>query len=444
MPPPVSMRNVCACTATVPAAVRRPLPAMMTPLLSVDCRNRLSPPALTVPFTVSAAVLRIRKLPVPTPACDTANAPRFATVLIPSSRTSPAAPPLLRSVPAIKVPVAACTMLPDAAERSTMAPGLPSRAVSFSAIPLVPARVMVAPVTLAVPFRAMVPVDMSMAPVAVTDPAMAIAPPLTLDKVAPVPLTTPAPPTLTVPPVPLSRLTVPAVEATVPRTEISGEACALGGLDGPAPPVARTTSPDACKTMPELTVMVPPASRVSDRLGCLVRLTLPATVIVWVACRRTLPSKSFSAVLEIVSGGMDAAPARTVPVFLTVVSQVPVPKLASTISRKSGSNKIDPARPLGAETVILPVTLDRLRPDTSTNPPSPPDAPPRALIVPFIRVVPDDSRVMLPPVPRTRASAAMVAPDWTVTWLAIFWSVTGGPLGVRARATPMPTVPPPA
>ena len=62
--------------------------------------------------------------------------------------------------------------------------------------------------------------------------------------------TTPAAPTAIVPnvapePIPLKRLTEPPDDATVPNIEINGEAWAAGGLDGPAPPVAKIISPVA-------------------------------------------------------------------------------------------------------------------------------------------------------------------------------------------------------
>ena len=73
--------------------------------------------------------------------------------------------------------------------------------------------------------------------------------------------TEPAGPMLIEPPAPDSRLTDPPMELTVPRSEITGDESAAGGLEGPAPPVARITSPLAVTTIPVLTVIARPASR---------------------------------------------------------------------------------------------------------------------------------------------------------------------------------------
>ena len=121
-------------------------------------------------------------------------------------------------------------------------------------------------------------------------------------------------PRLIVPPVPDSRLTDPPVDVTAPDIAISGDDSAGGGVLGPAPPVARITSPDAVTTIPGSIVSVPPASIVRFWPGTMVRLILAPTVSVFRACNSTLAVVPLMMLLLIVSGvPVRPSPASTVP-----------------------------------------------------------------------------------------------------------------------------------
>ena len=205
-----------------------------------------------------------------------------------------------------------------------------------------------------------------------------------------------------VPPGPVSRLTDPPLEATVPATLISGLAEAAGGVPGPAPPTARMMLPLAPTLTPVSMLMFFPASMVSAPAA---RLNELCTSRVCSACSDTLPTKLFSTEVDRLS---------VLPVSCAVVTEplnVPsrLPPLA-TISRLSGSNRMVPRLPSGAATLIEPVVMLRLPPETSTLPPFPPFLPPFAVISPFIVVLAVDSTATVPPSPAVVASAAMVAP----------------------------------
>jgi hypothetical protein len=64
-----------------------------------------------------------------------------------------------------------------------------------------------------------------------------------------------------------------------------------------------------------------------------------------------------------------------------------------------GSSSSDPVAPSGARVSTLPSKARVCFPETSTRPPSPPRAPPRAEIVPAKRVVSSDQTMTLPPRP---------------------------------------------
>ena len=85
-----------------------------------------------------------------------------------------------------------------------------------------------------------------------------------------------------------------------------------------------------------------------------------------------------------------------------------------------------------------------MAPDTSTTPPLPPAAPPRAVMRPAKLVWPADNRVTWPPVPRRPALAASLAPRATLTLAAVSVARVCGPPDARAAVVPMAMTPPPA
>ncbi len=74
------------------------------------------------------------------------------------------------------------------------------------------------------------------------------------------------------------------------------------------------------------------------------------------------------------------------------------------MDKSVGSNSNVPNAPRGADTSTPPVS-DKLGPDTSTNPPFPPNRPPRAASVPAMVVVPPDTTEIRPPLPLDPAFA---------------------------------------
>ena len=78
-----------------------------------------------------------------------------------------------------------------------------------------------------------------------------------------------------------------------------------------------------------------------------------------------------------------------------------------------GSSSNVPALPFGARVSTTERNCKVFLPDTSTNPPSPLWAPPRALMLPALRVWSSAQTMMRPPPPSTVASALSVAPAST-------------------------------
>jgi hypothetical protein len=83
-----------------------------------------------------------------------------------------------------------------------------------------------------------------------------------------------------------------------------------------------------------------------------------------------------------------------------------------------GSNSSVPVCPAGADVSTVPSKASVLLPDTSTNPPLPPDWPPFAEMLPPKPVWPSDQMTTVPPSPSPTASAVIVAPDATTVEIA--------------------------
>ena len=105
----------------------------------------------------------------------------------------------------------------------------------------------------------------------------------------------------------------------------------------------------------------------------------------------------------------------------------------------SGSSSQIPGLPALADASTVPVEIDRpFLPEVSTNPPSPPAAPPRACIEPLNEVAPSAHTITVPPLPVSMALAVTRAFGPTTVWLAV---ATPPP---PCSAPPTSTVPPPA
>ena len=122
-----------------------------------------------------------------------------------------------------------------------------------------------------------------------------------------------------------------------------------------------------------------------------------------------------------------------VKVFGVPLSNEPFVVALVMSTLESGSSSHCPALPCGAEASTLAVTpiFRNFLPDVSTNPPSPPCAPPLARMVPLNLVVPSDQTVTLPPLPLATALASIAAPAATAVFLAL------------ARVGSLPCAPPP-
>ena len=127
----------------------------------------------------------------------------------------------------------------------------------------------------------------------------------------------------------------------------------------------------------------------------------------------------------IIADGETLAPPRSLPPSLLMSMLV-------------GSSSQSPVFPLGARVSTMALSPKcRSCPEVSTKPPSPPIAPPIALMMPEKSVRPFDHTTNVPPLPRRVASALIVALP-TVTFAAF----REGP--APCRSPPICTVPPPA
>jgi hypothetical protein len=96
-----------------------------------------------------------------------------------------------------------------------------------------------------------------------------------------------------------------------------------------------------------------------------------------------------------------------------------VPSQLNTMEKSCGSSSSVPALPRGALESTFPVNASCPWLEVSTNPPSPPFAPPRARIDPANVVSLSDHRTTLPPLPRPVADALMVVEASTLTVVAV-------------------------
>ena len=105
-----------------------------------------------------------------------------------------------------------------------------------------------------------------------------------------------------------------------------------------------------------------------------------------------------------------------------------------------GSSNRVPVDPATADRSAVPAKRRRSLPETSANPPSPPSAPPRAVIWPSKVVSSSDQMTTRPPSPRTSASAEMRVPAST----KVVRACASSPPPLRsppARITPPPSRP---
>src|SRR5947207_15395593 len=94
------------------------------------------------------------------------------------------------------------------------------------------------------------------------------------------------------------------------------------------------------------------------------------------------------------------------------------PSQLDTMKKSCGSSSNVPALPRGALESTFPVNASCPWLEVSTNPPSPPLAPPRARIVPAMVVSLLDHSTTLPPLPRPVADALMLVPESTLSVVA--------------------------
>ncbi len=99
--------------------------------------------------------------------------------------------------------------------------------------------------------------------------------------------------------------------------------------------------------------------------------------------------------------------------------QFDAPSQAELMRRSCGSSSSVPALPRGALESTFPVNASWPWLEVSTNPPSPPFAPPRARIVPAKVLSLSDHSTTLPPLPRPVADALMVVAASTLTVVAV-------------------------
>ena len=120
------------------------------------------------------------------------------------------------------------------------------------------------------------------------------------------------------------------------------------------------------------------------------------------------------------------------------VPVTPVSEPVAWIVRLFGSSSSVPVLPAAARRSTDPVKSSNCLPDTSTKPPSPLSAPPRAETLPANWVFLSDHITTLPPLPAVRASALIEAPASTVVVRA-FRRSGDAPW----KPPPMSTTPPP-
>ena len=236
----------------------------------------------------------------------------------------------------------------------------------------------------------------------------------------------PAPSLASAVPVPL--MMPEAVEAAPTLTVISPPAVARPPMVA-APVVVIFSAPPAVVIVSVAApdIMKPPAPEVKDtefapvcarfRLlsvrSLMVILLVAANEMFVVAA---IPSSSDSNnVVGVVS------PERTVPVtpdglpaneLLRASASFPSPvPLAIIIS--AGSSSSIPVLPCGARVFTAPLNVKYSLPETSTKPPSPDCAPPRALMLPKKRVALSAQTITLPPLPLVMALALMLTPSPT-------------------------------
>ncbi len=122
-----------------------------------------------------------------------------------------------------------------------------------------------------------------------------------------------------------------------------------------------------------------------------------------------------------------------------VFTPSPVAPAVVLMTTAPGSSSSSPVRPAGARRSADPWKTSSWRPDTSAKPPSPPETPPRAEIVPAKSVRPSAQTITSPPVPVSCASAEIVAPLATLVECAF-----RTPGSLPWSPPPISTVPPPS
>ena len=290
-------------------------------------------------------------------------------------------------------------------------------------------------------------------------PATVAAPPC--DTVPPLVVTDKLPPTVRAPRViaswaiavklpPVPVLTVPALVSIV-----------LALVAG----VVRVLSMPACKTtcsvlpVPALMagITVPPLTQVAKVMlpcACKVRVAVPPATEVVVSYTVILPGLPLAPVstvrtvtdVPLVSAADKVPTSRnelplplSKPDPFTIASGVSPCAAVSSMVRLSGSSNQLPPFPLGAPRSTRPVRMLRLfLPEVSTCPPSPPFAPPRAVMEPLNEVWLSAHTATSPPLPLSVALALMLACGPTTVRLAFCTSPT------PCMPPPMCTVPPPA
>ena len=246
---------------------------------------------------------------------------------------------------------------------------------------------------------------------------------------APVAVTAAPPPAVTLPPV----LTKPPFTATPAAAMVKAPAVLAAKL----PAVSEMLAPIS---MPVSEGLLAAASVFSVRLPVAL-VTAASTVMPSVASRIRLPvTAAMSAVRTSSASPAGPVVALTVPPPVGAGdATVSLPPAAALVMRmRRGSIRIEPAAPFGAVTSTGAwLMFSTAWPEISTNPPLPPCGPPRADSVPSTRLTSVELIAMVPPWPRTVASARIVAPRSTVVLRAMVW----------LRPTPVVptrTVPPPA
>ncbi len=232
---------------------------------------------------------------------------------------------------------------------------------------------------------------------------------------------------------------------TAPTEEMSRLLAAMVPVaDCEMPPPAVRSTNEAAAVIGARIEMLPAASSVSPAV--VGQASAPSVAIVMSPfCVPGAPSVVKSTLVPLLNVAATTA-ALTVALLAVGVTVAPVPPggvmllLAAAMVRFAGSSSQVPGVPFGAPASTWAAgSTERLDlPEVSTHPPSPPSGPPRARIAPAKRVAWSDHTATWPPLPRPVALASIMAP-WATVVAAALRTAADRPCG----PPPIHTVPPP-